>query len=218
MKKYIIKRTFISLLILLFLSALIYFLIRLMPGDYVKNTIVGNTKITYEMKNSLIASYGLNEGIVSGYFKWIASALSGSFGTSFIYKIPVSEVIGKTIWVTLFISVVSFVLEIVISIFLGIASAVNKNKITDNIISALSIVGISMPGFFFAVILQKIFAIQLPLFPVSGLVSVREDYTGIYLAFDMLWHLFLPVLVIVLTGIGSYTKFIRTNTIWLFKF
>lgn len=213
MKGYIVKRVLISLFMLFILSALIYFLIRLMPGDYVKNTIVGNPKITEEMKNGLIASYGLNQGLLAGYFKWITSALSGNFGISFLYQIPVMSVIGKTIGVTLALSLLAFVFELFISIVLGMTAAIHQNKSIDHFINFLSIIGISLPSFFVAVILQKFFAAQIPLFPISGLVSVRAEDTGIFYILDVLWHFCLPIAVLVITGVGSYTKFIRTNTL-----
>lgn len=213
MSRYIIKRIIISLFMLFVLSFFVYGIIRLMPGDYVKNTIAGNTRISQEMKNSLMASYGLNDSFAAGFIKWISDTIRGNLGVSLLYREPVINVIGSRVLITLLISGTSLILEICVSIILGMAAAVNKFKKPDRIISFFSVASISLPGFFFAVILQRFLAVKLPLFPISGMVSVRGGYTGLYLLLDILWHMFLPTLVLVVTGIGEYTKFIRTNTL-----
>lgn len=213
MRRFIIKRIIISLFMLLLLSFFVYCIIRLMPGDYVKNSIAGNTRISQEMKNSLMASYGLNDNFASGFIKWISSAVMGKLGISLLYREPVINVIGSRVLITLFISGAALILEISVSIFLGMTAAVKKFKRFDRIISFFSVASISLPGFFFAVILQRFLAVKIPLFPISGMVSVRGSHTGLYLLLDILWHMFLPIVVLVVTGIGAYTKFIRTNTL-----
>lgn len=211
MRQYIIKRLLICILVLFGVSILLYSIAHMVPGDYVSNITAGNQNITPEMEQRMREAYGLDKGLVEGYISWLGDALHGDFGTSFVYKQPVVEVIGKYMPATLALAGISMFLELLLAIPLGILAARRQYSVTDYTIVAIAIIGISLPSFFFAAVLKRIFSVGLGILPVSGMVTARVNYTGLALFGDLAKHFILPIAVFVITGVGSYLRYVRTN-------
>ena len=211
MKQYIIKRLLISILVLFGVSIMIYAIAHMVPGDYVSQITSSNPNITPEMEQRMRESYGLNKGPVEGYIDWLSKALRGDLGTSFQYQKPVIEVIRQYMLPTVALAGISMILELALAIPLGILAARKQYSVTDYTVVAIAIIGISLPTFFFAAILKRIFAIGLGILPMSGMLTAREDYTGFALFLDYAKHFVLPILVFVITGVGSYLRYVRTN-------
>ena len=211
MKQYIIKRLLISILVLFGVSILLYGIAHMVPGDYVSNIASGNPNITPEMEQRMREAYGLDKGLVEGYFSWLGDALRGDLGTSFVYKEPVTKVIQKNMGPTVALALISMVLELALAIPLGILAARKQYSVTDYTIVAIAIVGISLPSFFFAAVLKRIFSIGLGVLPISGMVTARMDYTGFALFLDLAKHFILPTVVLVFISMGSYLRYVRTN-------
>lgn len=211
MKQYIIKRLLISILVLFGVSILLYGIAHMVPGDYVSNISSGNQNITPEMEQRMREAYGLDKGPVEGYFSWLGDAIRGDFGTSFVYKEPVTSIIVRYMPATLALAGISMVLELLLAIPLGILAARRQYSFTDYTIVAIAILGISLPSFFFAAVLKRVFAIGLGVLPISGMVTARANFTGFALFADMAKHFVLPVIVFVLTSMGSYLRYVRTN-------
>lgn len=211
MKQYIIKRLLISILVLFGVSIMIYAIAHMVPGDYVSQITSSNPNITPEMEQRMRESYGLNKGPVEGYIDWLTKALRGDLGTSFQYQKPVIEVIRQYMPATIALAGISMVLELAFAIPLGILAARKQYSFTDYTVVAIAIVGISLPTFFFAAILKRVFSVGLGVLPMSGMLTAREDYTGFALFLDYAKHFVLPIMVFVITGVGSYLRYVRTN-------
>ena len=211
MKQYIIRRVLISICVLFGVSFLIYGILRSMPGDFVEQMTSGNPTITAEQKELLRESYGLNGSVIEGYIGWIKNAIKGDFGTSFLYAKPVTEVISSRMWTSFSLASIAFVIQLCIAIPLGILAATKQYTKIDYAIVFLALAGISLPSFFFAAILQRVFAMGLGWLPLSGMVTARENFTGFRLTLDIGYHFILPIAVFVITGIGSWLRYVRTN-------
>ena len=211
MKQYIIRRVLISICVLFGVSFLIYGILRSMPGDFVEQMTSGNPTITAEQKELLRESYGLNGSVIEGYIGWMKNAVKGDFGTSFLYAKPVTEVISSRMWTSFSLASIAFVIQLCIAIPLGILAATKQYTKIDYAIVFLALAGISLPSFFFAAILQRIFAMGLGWLPLSGMVTARENFTGFRLTLDIGYHFILPIAVFVITGIGSWLRYVRTN-------
>ncbi len=215
MFKYIIKRVLISVLILFGVSLLMYALLRLMPGDYVtqKFTLNPNSEISPERIDQMKELYGLNDSILVGYFKWLWKALQGDFGMSFHYDAPVTEVIGDYMWTSFVLTLLALVIYYPLAILLGVRSAIKQYSIFDYTTTVITMLGISLPAFFFAAILIKIFAFDFGWFDTSlGLVSsgmINAD--GWTMFWDKAWHLVLPMVTVVVLNIGGLMRYTRTN-------
>lgn len=211
MKQYIIKRVLISFLVLFGVSIMLYSIARMVPGDYVSNMTAGNMNVTPEMEQRMREVYGLDEGIVEGYVGWLGDALRGDLGTSFIYQKPVVEVIKTYIGPTFVLALSAIIIQILLAIPFGILAARKQYSRTDYIIVSIAIIGISLPSFFFAAILKRVFAMGLGILPISGMVTARADYTGFAHFTDMARHFVLPIIVFVITGVGGLLRYVRTN-------
>lgn len=153
--------------------------------------------------------------ILGGYFSWLGNMLQGDFGMSFKYKKPVLTVIWQNMDVSFMIAFVATILQFLIAIPLGIKAARNQYGVIDYTVSILSMAGISLPTFFLSAIVIRIFAVQLGWFEVGGLVSgsLPVDATWFQSLGDILWHMVLPMTVLVILSIGSLMRYTRTNTL-----
>ncbi len=211
MRQFILRRLMLSVFILIGVSILIYTLIRSMPGDYVQSITAGNPNVTPENILRLRRLYGLDTGILEGYFRWLGQAVRGNFGDSFIYKRPVAEVIRSRMWISFWLAFTAFIIQIIIAVPLGIISATKQYSKMDYFVTTFALFGISLPTFFFAAILQRVFAIGWGILPLQGMVTARYDYQGFRLLLDMAKHFILPVMVFVVTGVGGWMRYSRTN-------
>lgn len=211
MKQYIFKRVLISFLVLFGVSIMLYGIARMVPGDYVSNMTAGNQNVTPEMEQRMREVYGLDKGPVEGYLSWLKDAVHGDFGISFIYQKPVVQVIKTYIGPTFVLAFSALFIEILIAIPLGIIAARKQYSRTDYTIVAIAIIGISLPSFFFAAILKKTLGMDLGILPISGMVTARANYTGFAHFADMAKHFVMPIIVFVITGVGSLLRYVRTN-------
>ena len=223
MFQYIIKRLAISILILLGVSVIIYSMVRLMPNDYVDTKYASQLQsgtITLDDIAHFKSLYGIGDnsfkGIIGGYLKWIGNLAQGDLGLSFKYEKPVGQVISENMWISFAIAVIATILQFSISVPLGISSATHQYSLRDYAVTFFTMIGISLPTYFFAAIVVKVFAVDLELFPPSGLLSATANYPegfagSMQKLFDIAHHLFLPILVSVLLSIGGLMRYTRTN-------
>ncbi len=219
MLKYILKRLVLSVFILLGVSMIIYFLIRLMPVDFIQNKInqmnQGGATVPQETVDAMYKMYGLGDnslgGILKGYFGWLGNIAKLDFGTSFVHKLPVTQVIVEHMGTSFAIAIIATIFEFLIAIPLGITAATHQYSLRDYIVTVLVMVGISLPSFFFGQVLKDLFAMKLGWFPSSGLVEAGSSATGITLLLDYLRHMFIPILTVVILSIGARMRMTRTN-------
>ena len=219
MFKYIVKRLAYALLILLGVSMIIYFLIRLMPVDFIQDKInainQGGATVSEETVQTMYKMYGLGDnsfkGILGGYFSWLKALARFDLGTSFVYGIPVADVIVEHMGISFGIALIATIFEFMIAIPLGITAATHQYSLRDYVVTVLVMIGISLPSFFFGQMLKSVFALKLGWFPVSGLVDATASYTGVSLLIDYARHCFIPILTIVILSIGARMRMTRTN-------
>jgi len=219
MLKYIAKRIGYSILILLGVSMIIYFLIRLMPVDFIQDKInainQGGATVSEETVNAMYAMYGLGDdsfsGILNGYFTWLKALARFDLGTSFVYGIPVARVIVEHMGISFAIALIATIFEFMIAIPLGITAATHQYSLRDYIVTILVMIGISLPSFFFGNMLKDLFALKLGWFPASGLVNATVSYSGAQLLLDYVRHLVIPITTIVILSIGARMRMTRTN-------
>ena len=217
MPKYILKRVLQSILILLVVGLIIYGLLRCLPASYIENmarqlSTQPGSKSFDEWMTQLEASYGLDKGIVAGYLGWLKNALTFNFGDSWVWTMPVLEKFEKTVGISFVMGAVSFVLQLLISIPLGIIAATKQYSKTDYTISIVALAGISLPTFFFASLLKLLFSVKLGWFDLYGLTGRDfEQLTQWGQFWDMAEHLVMPILTLTVLSIGSLMRYTRTN-------
>lgn len=225
MLKYIIKRILISILVLFGVSVIIYTLVRMMPNDYVDTKFASQLQsgtITQEEIQKFKDLYGIGDkslaGITKGYLRWIGNLCKGELGNSFKYEKPVSKVIVENMGISFTIALIATVLQFLIAIPLGISSATHQYSVRDYLVTIFTMIGLSLPTYFFAAILIKVFAVDLGWFPTIGLLSPGKTFPDTFAGwwaefFDKAHHLVLPITVSVLLSIGGLMRYTRTNTL-----
>ena len=217
MAKFIVRRLGVSVLILLIVTFLIYSLLRLLPASYVETMAqqlsqTPGAKPYEQWVAELNARYGLNVGIVEGYFIQLKNMLTGNFGDSWKYAVPVTQKFFDAIGVSAVMGAISLALELVIAVSLGILAARKQYSFADHAISVGALLGISLPTFFFATLLKLIFSVKLGWFDLFGLVGRNHALLSPWGKFwDMAAHLVLPIITIVAVSVGSLMRYTRTN-------
>ena len=218
MAKYTVKRLLYSALILFFVMFLIYVLMYNMPMGYIETKArelasrPGASKSYSEWLADLNAQYGMDKGIVQGYFTWLKSAVRGEWGESWSWTVPVTQKFHDTVWYSFALGLVSFILEILIAIPLGIAAARKQYSFTDYFTTVVSMICISMPTFFLATILKYVFSVKLGWFELTGMQGRNYQYLSDFGKFlDVAKHFVLPAMTITIISIGGLMRYTRTN-------
>ncbi len=224
MLKYCIKRLLLAILILFGVSVLLYTLVRCMPSNVIEQKFYaamssGGGEGTEEKLQQALALYGLDDnsfvGILKGYFKWLGNLLQGDLGQSWKYARPVEDVIFENMGLSFGISFVALILELIIAIPLGIKCACNQYGKLDYTVTVFTMIGIAFPTFFLGNLVIKWFSVDLGWFESGKLwsASLPEGASFFVRLGDALWHLILPMFVLVILNVGSLVRYTRTNTL-----
>ena len=217
MKKYILRRLLISVVLLFFVSFIIYSIMRAMPTSYVETQAMAlatrpGSKSYQEWVDQLNAQYGLDTGVVAGYFKWVSKAIRLDFGDSWYFNQPVIKKFSSVIWYSFALGLASFILEIVIAVPAGILAARKQYSMSDYAITVIALIGISLPSFFFATILKYIFSIKLGWVDLYGIVGrMHESLSATGKVLDIIQHMILPTITLTVVSVGSLMRYTRTN-------
>ena len=176
MKNYALKRLLQLIPILLAITFLSYGMMRIAGSDVVEQKMENTSgTVSQEMIDNARAELGLDKPFVVQYFTWLGNLLRGDMGTSYVSNKPVFSTFVSKLPATLLLTAVSILLTVLISIPLGIWSAVKQNTATDYVIRTACFIGHSLPNFFVSLLLMYLFAIRLGWFPViSGGVSLQS--------------------------------------------
>lgn len=211
MIKYILKRLVITLVVLFGISIIIFALIHLQPGNPYSTMI--DPSVPPEVLEEMLNKIGYYDPIHIKYIKWISRALRGDLGYSIYYSKPVLDIIASRMSNTVVLASFSIILSIVFGIGIGILSAIKKNTLFDKVVTVFSFVGISIPAFFFGLILIKVFSFDLQLLPVSGMKTLGTEYTGLKAILDTLKHLILPGTVLAFLQSTAFIRYTRSAMI-----
>ncbi|MBQ1635398.1 MAG: ABC transporter permease [Bacteroidales bacterium] len=229
MTKYIIKRLVYLVVVFFIVSFLMYALYNLIPSDPARNQLEAQKKslkpeVYTRMYKELREEMGLDDSIFVRYARWMGLApqkqsgrfdglLEGNFGTSSYYKKTVIEVVGPPIGNTVFINIFATILALGITIPLGIYCAVHKGGKIDNFTQVFTIVGYSIPIYIVALVFIWLFAVTLGIFPVSGMETPGNNFTGFRAFIDKVYYISLPLIVMTFASLGGMTRYVRASMI-----
>ncbi len=185
------------------------------PGDPFSSMMDPN--LTKEMQKKMLDELGYNDPILIQYFKWLFRALQGNLGYSIQFKQPVLTVIASRLGNTVILSLCSMILSILIAIPCGVISATKQRTKTDYVVTVFAFMGLSIPSFFFGMLLIKIFSVDLGWLPISGMVSTGINLKGWAAAFDIAKHMILPMIVLALINTASLMRYTRSDMIEILK-
>lgn len=206
MLAYLARRLTESFLVLAIMSALIFGLIGLMPGDPIDVMIFSDPEMSPEDAARLRALYGLDRPITERYLTWLGSALQGDFGYSRLYNQPTLDILLPRLGNTVILMGLSFVLALAIALPAGIYAATRPQGLVDHGINLLAFAGISIPPFWLAILLIILFSVTLGWLPAGGMGEGRDFWA------DQRF-LVLPVIALTIATIGGVIRFMRAAAI-----
>jgi peptide/nickel transport system permease protein len=207
MLTYIVRRLLISIPILLGITLIVFLIASAMPGDAVMAMITAETPVTEDLIKMRKGQLGLDQPLPIQYLRWLGRLGQGSLGFSFASGEPVSKVIMDRIPATLELMFLALVFAIVVGVFLGVISALRQYSWLDYAFTFLGFTGISIPDFFFGMILVYIFALRLKMFPTSGFSTAGEAFSWA----DNLRHVALPALALGLLRMATFMRYTRAS-------
>ncbi len=196
---------------ILFGTTLVIFLvIKMAPGDPFSGLI--DPRVSPRKIAELRHRYCLDCPLPLQYWGWLKQAAKGNLGYSIRFKTPVSDIIRERLGPTLAMGVTAEIIVFLLGIPIGILSAARQNSWLDNLATVLAFAGISIPAFFFGLLLLRTFALgDLKLFPSSGYMTPGSTLTGIPHMLDVAHHLVLPSLALGITGIAGLMRYVRSS-------
>lgn len=179
--------------VLLGVSVIVFAMIALTPGDPVQ-LMIGDQAVTPEQEATLRHDLGLDRPVIQRFFLFVGNAVQGDFGQSFYHRRPVADVIVERLPATIELSLVALIVALVTAIPLGVLAAIRKNSILDKLATVGSLLGVSLPGFWFGILLIMLFAVNLHVLPVSGRIGYSSEIKPIthFLLIDTLLRGNLP--------------------------
>jgi peptide/nickel transport system permease protein len=176
---YIIRRLLQALIVLVIVTLVVFFVMRLLPGDpiliYVGQQSAVQT-MPPEQIEALRQQYGLNDNLAVQYVKWIGGVLRGDFGRSIYYHYEVSRLLAERLPKTLYIGFVSLIFGSIAGILIGLWAGIRKGKWPDKIVTPLTYLGITIPVFWLGILLIYLFAMKLHWLPSFGYTSPFTDF------------------------------------------
>jgi peptide/nickel transport system permease protein len=209
LRNYLIRRVLQLIPGFVLIMVAVFFLIHSAPGDPVTGMI--NPRISPQQKADLRAKMGLNQPLYKQFAGWAEQLLQGNLGYSSLFKKPVTEVIGDFIWSSFILSLFALVLSLLIGIPAGIISATRQYSLQDTTFSIFSLIGISMPSFFFGILLIKYLAYDLRIFPMFGMLDQSmRNAPWLARTVNIVWHMALPGIVLGLSSTASFMRYTRS--------
>ncbi|HIT43060.1 MAG TPA: ABC transporter permease [Candidatus Caccovicinus merdipullorum] len=197
MIKHIVKRILIAIPVLICVILVIFVMLRILPGNPAE-TMAGE-HVSQAVIDKISREMGLDEPLYIQFFKYLANAVRGDFGTSYRLNRNVTGIILEAFPNTVKLSICAAVIAWVIGITAGLVAAINQNRILDRLFMGVSLAGVSMPVFMIALVLQYLFAFQFKIFPVSG--------------YDSLACMVLPAISLGWNSAGSIARMTRSNLV-----
>ncbi len=208
---YIIKKIATLIITLFLVSVLAFLAFQIIPGDVV--TSILGTEATPEREEALREELGLDKPPVERYFSWAGGVLRGDLGVSYRYSknmnemMPVAELIGDKLPVTLWLAFISLIFTVIFAIPIGVFWAGTKNRFLDGFLNVLTQTSMAIPAFFLGILVTYLFGIVFKAFTPGSYVSIKKDFGG------FISYMIFPAIAIAIPKIGMTARFLRNSTL-----
>lgn len=204
LQAYIIRRILIMIPLLLGLSLFVFFLVRLAPGDPTVFYLPQDREVDPAVRLRVKERLGLDQPIHIQYVRWVTSAVQGDFGFAYGYGQPALSLILSRLPATVQLQLTALLIALLIAIPIGIISATRQYSLIDNIVTSFAFFGLSMPNFWFALLMIFFFAVQLGWLPAVG-NGTDQPFP------QRLQYLIMPAIVLALNDMALYARFMRSS-------
>lgn len=206
MLKYVIKRLGASCIVLLLITIITFTIIQMAPGG---PEILLDEQLSEGDRQQIRQNLGLDKPIYVQYVLWLKSSLKGDLGVSFSEREPVLNIMKHRLPNTLLLTTSALMFAILVGIPLGIYSAYKPNSLLDYILSFFSMIGLSIPSFWFGIMLIILLSVDLNILPSAGMYSLGADKTF----YDLLSHMIIPVFVSSLSPLAQIVRYTRSSVL-----
>jgi len=204
---FIIRRIILAVVILILATLLVFFGMRLLPGDPVLMLVTANQQQEFneEYLLELKHQHGLDKPMMVQYFNWAGDVLRGDFGISILTQRPVADEIFRRLPISIHVAGLAFVIGHILGIPAGVICAIRRGKWLDTVITTLANIGITIPNFWLGIILMYIFGLSLNWLPIMGYTSPFDDF----------WlstrQLIMPVICLLIFPLAGVTRQARSS-------
>lgn len=195
MHRYILKRLFMMIPVLLGVTIVVFAMLQITPGDPARS-ILGDEATQEELEEKR-EELGLNDPLVIQYFRYLNDMLHGDLGESYTSGKPVLTEVLQRFPTTMQLTLIGISVSVILGILLGVTSAVNKNKMIDKVVTVVGMVGISMPAFWIGLLLSQVFALHLHWLPATGFYGPK--------------YFILPALTVGINGAAAIMRTTRSS-------
>jgi len=205
----VLRRIGLSLLILFFVSVLVFLATEVLPGDALDVFLTADDLLTMEPEQleALRHDYGLDQPALVRFLQWLSGAVVGDFGVTFIDKTPVSEVIWDPLLNSLLLGLVITMIAVPVALAIGSTTGYYRGRKPDAVVSSLAIIGYSIPDFVIGTLLIIFFAVWIPLFP--ALILVFADAS----VWELLKVSIMPAITVIIGHVAHLSRLLRAGFI-----
>ncbi len=211
MTAFIIRRLLLGILVLFLVTVLVFLVMRLLPGDpltlFISQSQMSSGQLTPEQMDKLRHEFGLDKTLALQYVDWIGGVLRGDLGKSIFYDTQVSTLVAERMPITIYLGALAFIFSSVLGVIFGVVCATRRGTWIDSVVTVLANVGITVPSFWFGILLIYIFCVQLHWLPTSGFVSPFTDLG------ESIRKSIMPVFCLSLFSIASLTRQTRASVL-----
>lgn len=204
MLRFLLNRLGQSVILLLIVTIITFFLINLAPGG---PSSVTRMDASPEERQAMIERLGLDQPVYVRYVDWLKNALQGDLGISFTSSEPVIQRIAERLPYTIELTLFTIIISVILGVFFGILSAIKRGKAQDHVINFISVIGLSVPSFWLGLMLILLFSVNLGWLPSSGVGARGADFN----LWGWISHLILPVLILTTTVLPNIVRFTRSS-------
>lgn len=213
MQRFLSQRVAQAVLVLFFISVGLFGLINSAPGDPVTAMLSADPSGVQQLSNPVEIArqrhlLGLDKPWPVRYVLWLEKVFQGDWGSSFVSHLPVTEILVSHLVPTLILTTTALLMALLIGVPLGVVSALKQYSLFDQLLGATAFMGISVPGFYLAIVALYLFALKIPIFPTFGMQTLLGTPTLPPLL-DIAWHVLLPASVLALGQVASYLRYMR---------
>ena len=206
-----LTRVLYAIVLLIAVLVLNFSMLHLAPGDVADTIAQSSGGADAEILAQIRKDYGLDQPFLTQLGSYIGRVVQFDLGYSFFYNLPVTQLIMERLPATLLLVISAQLLALVVGVVLGVISARNPNGITSHFVTGLALFGYSAPVFWTGILLLIAFSLNIPIFPSSGMRDVTLSGGFFAHAFDVLRHLFLPMIALCSVYLALYSRLCRSS-------
>jgi peptide/nickel transport system permease protein len=202
MLHFVLNRLWQSLILVFIVTVITFFLINLAPGG---PSSLMRMDASEEERQALITRMGLDKPIIVRYGEWVADAFKGDLGTSLSSGQPVIQRVSERFPNTLKLATITLIFSVIIGLILGIFAAIRRNKMSDYVVNFFSVIGLSVPSFWLAIMLILLFSVTYQWLPSSGVASEGSSIG------EQIRYLIMPVVILATSTLPTIVRFTRSS-------